>query len=120
MTPINIDPIRESLSRSLIGKRFRYQTHYNGEVFGVIKDIGIEHIMAFDQITESGIAKLLTSKGHKDLPSKESPVTTAPGPKWAGIKIRPFIISEQGISYGLDEVHILSKYEPMVSESLSF
>jgi hypothetical protein len=68
--------------------------------------------MAFDQATENGIAKLLISKGHKDLPSKESPMPAVPGPKWAGIKIRPFIISEQGISYGLDEVHILNKYEP--------
>lgn len=112
MTLINIDPIRESLANCLIGKKFRYQTRYNGEVFGTIKEVGIEHVMAFDQATENGIAKLMTSMGHKGMESDSDPVATKPGPKWAGIKIKPFIISEQGISYELDEVHILSKYEP--------
>lgn len=112
MTPINIDPIRESLANCLIGKEFRYQTRYNGEVFGTIKEVGIEHVMAFDQATENSIAKLMASKGHRGMTSNDDPDVAKPGPKWAGIKIRPFIISEHGISYSLDEVHILSKCEP--------
>jgi len=119
MTLINIDPIREGLSRSLVGKGFRYQTRYNGEVFGTITEIGIEHIMAFDQTIENSISKLMTSMGHKGLDHENDQAIATSGPKWAGIKIRPFIISEQGISYGLDEVHILSKYEPIVSDNPS-
>ena len=111
MTLINIDPVRESLAKCLIGKGFRYQTRYNGEVFGTIKEVGIEHIMAFDQATENAVAKLMTSMGHKGMEGDNDQVAAKPGPKWTGIKIKPFIISEQGISYGLDEVHILSKYE---------
>ena len=111
MTPISTERIKDGL-KSLIGKNFLYHTKYNGKVFGTIVDVGITHTMAFDPATENSIRKFIDMKECR--PASETEETLAlcePGPSWAGIKVEPFVISEADISYSLDEIYILTKYE---------
>jgi len=109
MTPINTERIKDSL-KSLIGKKFLYRAKSNDMIFGTISDVGITHMLSFDERTESSISRFL-DKGGLDESRRET-LTTSPGPNWAGIKIDPFIIDDGGVSYSLTEIYILSKYEP--------
>jgi len=111
MTPINTERIKDGL-KSLIGKRFSYRTKYNGMVFGTISDVGITHTMAFDPATENSIRKFIDMEnGRHASETEETLPQCEPGPKWAGIRVEPFVISEADISYSLAEIYILTKYE---------
>jgi|688.fasta_scaffold173025_5 hypothetical protein len=111
MTPINTTPVKEGLAH-LKGRQFAYCTKYNGMTFGTVVDIGITHTMRFDPRTENSIRRLMNSKAGSSDEMLSDAATEAPDQvKWAGTKIVPFIISDTGIRYSLDEIYILNMYD---------
>jgi hypothetical protein len=111
MTPINTTPVKEGLAH-LKGRQFAYCTKYNGMTFGTVADIGITHTMRFDPRTENSIRHLMNSKaGSSDEMLSDAATEVPDQVKWAGTKIVPFIISDTGIRYNLDEIYILNMYD---------
>jgi len=111
----NLDLTRKAMEEELLEKQFLYRSKYGGETVGVIKGIRSTMEMGFDRVTEErlsyGLSKL--SEKFEDLPRPEKP--TEPYTRWIANKVRFNIVSENGNSYRLDEIFIISKYEENVT-----
>jgi hypothetical protein len=106
-----IQDIRREMARRLVGEQFAYKTPYGGVTFGEIKDVGVEHVMGFDQVTSGRVSRML-SKGSQGM--EEQPKSAEPDEnytRWVGIKPRFYVISTNNISYMLNEIYILSVHE---------
>jgi hypothetical protein len=111
MTHIDTTPIKEGLAH-LKGMQFAYCTKYNGMTFGTIADVGVTHTMRFDPRTENSIRRLMNSRAGSSGEVLSDEAMEAPNQvKWAGTKIEPFIISDTGIRYGLDEIYVINMYD---------
>jgi hypothetical protein len=108
MTHVNTTPLKRGLEH-LKGMRFAYRTKYNGMTFGTIADVGVTHTMAFDPETEDSISRIMASKTgyHSDDVVAEAACRV----RWSGTKIEPFIISDTGIRYNLDEIYVINMYD---------
>jgi len=106
-----VQGIRREMARHLAGEQFVYKTPYGGVTFGEIKDVGVEHMMGFDQVTASRVGHMLNKASQK---TNELPKQTEPDKnyiRWVGIKPKFYVISTNNISYMLDDIYILSVHE---------
>jgi hypothetical protein len=118
--------ILEAYRSELIGRRFVYTSKYGGETLGVIKNIECRNINTYDKETCAIIADYLRKKREDGI---KMPLIDGfkiadkvyPGPKeisdakassrYRGIKTEYSMVSENGVTYGMNEIFIIDNNE---------
>ena len=103
-----IEETRKVLADQLIGKRFAYVSKHGGTSFGVIQEVGVTHKMRLDQHTEK-VAMHVLGKISPKFEETDHPGKAKHGHiKWSGKTAKFWILSENRVSYDLDEIYVLN------------
>jgi hypothetical protein len=102
-----IDETRKMLADQLIGKRFAYISKHGGTTFGTVTEVGATHRLRMDQHTEKVVGHKL-SKISPKMQEIEHPGDAPEGlTKWSGRTAKFWVLSENRVSYDLDEIYIV-------------